>query len=374
MRKKVLFMITKGNFGGAQRYVFDLATNISKEKYDIAVACGEGETLKEKLKNENIKVIEIPSLKRNINFAKDVFSLMEIIKILRDERPDVLHLNSSKMGLLGAFSGRLLRIPRIIFTGHAWAFNEERGVISKSAIAFLHWLTIILCHKTIAVSKRIEDQISKFPFVKRKVIHIYNGIVEIPIIEKDEARHTLSKNHPEALSSRLWIGTVSELHKNKGLDFLIKAFAEINRDFANTACVIIGEGEERERLSNLIKELGLEKRVFLFGFVKNAQKYLKAFDIFTLTSRTEAFPYAPLEAGMAELPVVASWIGGIPEQITNEESGILVQVGNTEEIKNALVKLIKDPEEAGILGKNLKEEVKTKFGLERSIAQTVNLY
>lgn len=369
-KKKVLYMITKGNFGGAQRYVFDLAVSIPKEKFEVVVACGEGETLKEKLKENNIRVIEIPSLQRNISFTKDIFALMETIKIIKDERPDILHLNSSKMGGIGALAGRILKVPKIIFTGHGWAFNEERGVLSKSAIAVAHWMTIVLCHKTIAVSKRVADQISRFPLVKNKIIQIYNGIGEIKFLEKEEARRQIA---PEIKES-FWIGTISELHKNKGLDFLIEAFAGVYKNRSNIACVIIGGGEEKENLQKIAKKFGIENKVYFLGFIKNASRFLKAFDIFTLTSRTEAFPYAPLEAGLAGLPVVASWVGGIPEIITNEESGRLARVGNVEEIWEDLSEMIANQEEAKTLGKNLKEKIESDFSLEKMIEKTINLY
>ncbi len=370
MKKKVLYMITKGNFGGAQRYVFDLAVNLPKEKFDVVVACGEGETLKEKLKESGIRVIEIPSLQRNMSFAKDIFAFMETIKIIKDERPDILHLNSSKMGGLGALAGRMLKVPKIVFTGHGWAFNEDRNIVSKSIIAVLHWLTITLSHKTIAVSKRVADQISRFPLVKNKIIQIYNGIGEIKFLDKETARKQIGPDIKESF----WIGTISELHKNKGLDFLIEAFAGIYKNHPNTACVIIGGGEELEKLKKVAKKFGVEKKVFFIGFLKNASRFLKAFDIFTLTSRTEALPYAPLEAGLAGLPTVASWVGGIPEIITNEESGRLARVGNIEEIWEDLNELINNPEQSKAIGDSLKEKVETEFSLEKMLNKTVDLY
>jgi glycosyltransferase involved in cell wall biosynthesis len=369
-KKKILFMITKGNFGGAQRYVFDLATNLPKDKFDVAVALGEGETLEKKLKERGIRVIKIESLKRDISVIKDVLAFFEIIKILKNERPEIIHLNSSKMGALGGLAGRIVSIQKILFTGHGWAFNEERNIFSKILIAKIHWFTILLSHHTIAVSERIKEQFRFFPFAKSRIVLIHNGIDSINFLPKDLAR----KNLVEGQENSIWIGTIAELHKNKGIDFVIKAFAEIKDEFRNAIFVIIGEGEEKASLEKLIKEHNLVDRVFLVGFKTDANTLLKAFDIGILTSRTDTFPYVPLEMGLAELPFIGSWVGGIPEIVVNGESGILVQNGEVSEIADAIRTLLKDSELRKGLGNNLKERVHSEFTLAKMLEKTMRLY
>ena len=98
------------------------------------------------------------------------------------------------------------------------------------------------------------------------------------------------------------------------------------------------------------------------------------FDIFSLTSRTEAFPYAPLEAGMARLPVIASWAGGIPEMISNTENGLLVRVGETSELSLSLSRLILDNKLRENLGENLSQTVRKMFSFTKMIENTKVLY
>ncbi len=372
---KILYIITKGNFGGAQRYVFDLATNLPKDKFDTVVALGDGETLGKKLKEKDISVRKVETMGRDIHFGRDFVSFFEIVKILKDERPDIVHLNSSKAGGLGALAIRILNFGskekiQAIFTGHGWAFNEERNLVSKTFISILHWLTILLTHKTIAVSERIKEQIKVFPFTKRKVVLIHNGISSIHFLERIIAREKLLSGK----GNSTWIGSIAELHKNKGLDYAIEGFARIATEFRNSVFIIIGEGEERKKLEKLISHLSLEDRVFLVGFKENAATLLKAFDIATFTSRTEAFPYVPLEMGLAELPIIGNWVGGIPEIILNGESGILVQKGNIDEIEKNLRELLKDENERKRLGMNLKVRVEENFSLEKMLERTINLY
>jgi len=367
---KIIYVITKGNFGGAQRYVFDLATNLPKEHFEVLVAMGEGNALLEKLQNKGIRTVQIPFLQRNINPLKEIASFFYLIKLFKDERPDIVHLNSSKAGGLGGIAGRLTGVPRIIFTGHGWAFNEKRNLFSRILIAGFHWATIALSHTTVAVSKRIIDQISLFPFIKNKLIVIHNGIASINFLNKGSARAIL---HSETVAS-IWIGTISELHQNKGIDFIIQAFANIAPQFEHAELFIIGEGEERKKLEALVQKLNVQNKVHFLGFKKDASQYLKAFDIFTLTSRTDAFPYVPLEAGAAGLPVIASRVGGIPELISSKESGILVEPGNIFEIEYALRDLLQNEQKRQAFGKALQIRVERDFTLERTIEDTIKLY
>jgi glycosyltransferase involved in cell wall biosynthesis len=250
-----------------------------------------------------------------------------LIGIFRKERPDIVHLNSSQMGGSGAFAARLTGVKKIIFTGHGWAFNENRPGWQKMLARFFHILTILLSHQTIAVSHITKEQIGK-PWNKKMIV-IRNGLHAIDFVNKKSARELLLakivEQNPEAqkilLENPTWIGTISELHKTKGLDFAIEAIAKIE----NVIFVVIGDGEERKNLERLIRRCKAEQKIFLLGRIEMASRYLKAFDIATLTSVTEALPYFLLEAGAAGLPIIASNVGGIPEIIENDVTGILIR-------------------------------------------------
>ena len=123
----------------------------------------------------------------------------------------------------------------------------------------------------------------------------------------------------------------------------------------------------------LIEKESLQDVVFLVGYKKNASSLLKAFDVFTLTSRTEAFPYVPLEAGLAELPVIASRVGGIPE-IVSKDCGILVKRGNINEIAQAITHLLNNKEKRKSLGLNLKKHVQQNFSTQEMVKNTLKYY
>ena len=356
---KILYGITKSNFGGAQRYVFDLAIATKKRGHDVVVLCGGQDVLVEKLAKEKIKVISLNELQRDIAIAKEFSSFFRILKVLREERPDVFHINSSKMGGLGGLAGRLAGVGKIIFTTHGWAFNEPRPAWQKSFIKFFTWLTILFAHKTICVSEKTREDVEKWPFIKNKLVVIHNGIARFDPAPRVDQTFT--------------VGTIAELHKIKGLDVLLTAWSKfIKKHQAKLA--VVGEGEEGSNLKNMAKNLGISDSVTFKGFVDNARTLLSGFDIFCMPSRSEGLPFALLEAGLAGLPVIATTVGGIPEIIESGINGVLIPVEDAETLFSTLILLAEDENLRKRLGMNLKSSIQENFSFEKMVKETFALY
>ncbi len=400
--KKILYVITKSVWGGAQRYVFDLATNLSsyslsgveglpKHIYRISVALGGNGILAAKLRASGIPVIPIENLDRDISLLKDFTVFISLYRLFRRERPDIVHLNSSKVGFFGALAGRLAGVKKIVFTAHGWPFNEDRSSLWKLFFYFTSWLTGLLATDIITLSDRELHQTKKLPFVFRKTHRIYNGIKNFETLPRAEALKYLA---PELVGAclpvgmglpKLIIGTISELHPNKGLEYTIRALASLvkkspsvilsaTEESLKIIFLIVGSGEAEPHLRALIKELNLENTVFLAGFIEDAKKYLSAFDIFTLTSLKEGLPYVVLEAGAAGLPIVASGVGGIPEILDHGRAGFLTEPKDTSGIAFALNLLIKDGIIRDRFSQNIKSRIKSVFNLDQMLAETKKVY
>jgi glycosyltransferase involved in cell wall biosynthesis len=301
-RKKVLYLITKSNWGGAQRYVYDLATHAGKRGYEPIVVFGGTGLLAEKLKQNEISVISIPSLQRDISFLKEFFVFCTLVSLFRKENPGIIHLNSSKAGGIGALAARLAGIKTIIFTVHGWPFLEDRHRIARMAIWLLSWFTTLLAHRIIVVSDFDLHTGKRMPFIQNKIIRIYNGIDT-----------TLSFGSGKIIRNAFphgarITGTIGELTKNKNQRSLIE---KAGRD-PDIYVAVVGEGEDRTMLERLIEQSDLGERVKLFGFIP-AHDALKGFDVFALPSLKEGLPYVLLEAKLAGLPIDANRVGGVGE-------------------------------------------------------------
>lgn len=366
---KIIYGITKSNFGGAQRYVFDLAAEAKKAGHDVAVICGGEGVLVDKLKTEGIRVIPLPNMQRDISIADEFQSFYFIFKTLREEKPDVFHTNSSKMGGLGNMAALMAGVKRIIFTAHGWAFNEPRPWWQKAVIKIFVWLTIFLSDKTVCVSEKTKKDAESFPFIQSRLRIIHNGIENFETLERDSARKALGIHD----SNTFVIGTLSELHPVKGLNVLLAAWERFLQK-NDGLLVMVGDGDIREALEDYADELGIREKIIFKGYLDNAKAYLNAFDVFCLPSRSEAMPYTLLEAGMAEKAVIASRVGGIPEVIENGVNGALVPPEDSETLFSTLLLLSEDEALRNRLGAALKQTVSDKFSLEKMVQKTFSLY
>jgi glycosyltransferase involved in cell wall biosynthesis len=370
MATRILYIITKANWGGAQRYVYDLAQAALEAGYEVAVAFGEEGELARRLKEAGIRTHLVRGLSRDVGFTRDAKAFFELVRLFKHERPDVVHINSSKAGGLGVLAARMCGVPKIIFTAHAWAFNESRPLWQKIIIWIFAGVTVVLSHKTICVSDAGRKDLRRFPFAARKMSVIHNGIACPTLMPREEARRTLLNNKIE----KYWIGMVSELHPTKQIADAVSAMALLAEEHPYVILVVLGEGSERTSLEEQIKRTNLTDRVFLLGFIPNAAALLHAFDLFLHSSRSEALAYAILEAGCASLPVVATAVGGIPEIITNGREGLLVPSGSPEAIARALDSLIRNSAHAKSLGAALHTRVLTVFSKEKMVRATFALY
>ncbi|MCK5096430.1 MAG: glycosyltransferase family 4 protein [Candidatus Pacebacteria bacterium] len=372
-KKKILYVITKSNWGGAQRYVYDLATELSKkDNFNVSVALGGNGVLKSRLEEKNISVTPLCSLQRDVHLLNDVRVFFELISLFKKEQFDIIHLNSSKIGVMGGLAARIAGCKNILFTAHGWAHTEDRPVYQKIIIKFLHWLTIILSHTTIAVSEMTKKELSGTPFVSKKLVVVYNGVTEPNFYTREEARGKILGDNG-VTNTTLMVGTIAELHKNKGLTYAIEAFSQIVSTRPDTHFIIIGSGEEKNSLHFLVQTKNLQKHITFFEN-NEANQYLNAFDIFILPSIKEGLPYTILEAGAAHLPVIASHIGGIPEIVTHNATGLLSEPRDIDQIKTFLTILLEDKDLRKELGEKLYTHVQKNFSTDTMVEKTLQYY
>lgn len=371
---KILYIITKSNYGGAQKYIFELANAAKGTGHGVSVACGgTGEAgatlglLAEKLTAADIPVHHIKNFMRNMSLFSDIKAFIEICWLIRKEKPDVVHLTSSKAGGIGALASRFTSVPKIIFTSHGLTMDEVWRPIWQRALIYLGtWLTLRLADHNIMISTETFDRARRMPLLSSRVSLIKNGITPIQFIERTEARKTLA---PQVPQQAFWIGGIGELHPNKNWSAVISAMSSLPNQ---VHLLIIGEGEEHLTLEETINENDLNGRVHLLGYVDGAQ-YLKAFDIFILPSKKEGLPYVLLEAGLAGLATVASDLPGNRDIIETGQNGILVEP-TPRLIATSLEILIRDEGMRRNLGSELLETVKNSFSVQAMFTKTLALY
>ena len=363
--KKILFLVTQSEMGGAQRYIYEVARLLDKNRCEAVVAAGEGDgELFRKLETIGISSRQLKQMKRTPWPWQMTKAIWEIRDLLKKEKPDVLFLCSTTAGLLGSIASFFYRNLvsknetkfQVIYRIGGWAFRDPRPFWKNWLVLLAEKLTAPL-KDLVIVNSEIDRKLAlRYKIVpERKLVKIYNGIDvnSLNFFSREEAQKRLNLFYPD--NGKI-IGTVANFYKTKGLEYLIKAAIQINAQF-----VIIGDGRLRLKLEKLIKKYKLENKIFLVGRIPDAYKYLKAFDVFVLPSLKEGFPWIILEAVAAQIPVVATKVGALPE-ILSEES--LVEPKNTE----ALVKKI-----SWMLEHPASSQLKPEFTLAKMVSETEKL-
>ncbi|MDO8261271.1 MAG: glycosyltransferase [Candidatus Magasanikbacteria bacterium] len=329
MKKTILYLITQSELGGAQKYILDLCLSL-KSEYNVIVAFGEqGEQggLALKLKENEIDYYVIPALIRKIDAQADFFASSEIIKLIKKVQPDIIHLNSSKISVLGALAIFRLKLNpfwrfrvnkiKVIYTVHGWVFHEP-GVNAQKYKKLERWAArfknTIICVSQMDYDSALKEKIAP----QNKLVMIHNGIAPVDFLPREQARLELQLETDDFV-----IGSIGYLYKNKGYEYLINATKILVDNGIKPKTIIIGEGEERGELENWIRQYRLEKYVILKGAM-DAAKYLKAFDIYVCSSVKEGLSYTIIEAMSAARPIIATDVGGNSELIENEKTGLLV--------------------------------------------------
>jgi len=385
---KILFIVTQSEFGGAQQFLSQLITALNKDKYDITIAAGpEGDDNKGLLKaldKIGISTRRLKYLRRGINPIFDFcLGIIEIYRLIKKEKPDVLFLCSSKAGAVGGFAGRLARVPKIIYRIGGWTFNDPWPKWKKKIYIWIEKFSAKFKDIIINNAKSDTEQAKKMGIKpKKEILTIYNGIDtnNLKFLDREEARKEILGG---SVSGWQLIGVIANLYPAKGLEYLIEAASIIRNRFVSIKFIVIGEGMERLKLKELIKKYNLEGSFFLVGAVSDAYKYLKAFDIFVLPSVKEGFPWVILEAMAAGVPIVATKVGAIPEILENSsirqladsgQAALLVEPRSAKELSQAIFELLEDYSFRTRIAENAKKVVEEKFSLEKMVGEIEKLF
>ena len=201
----------------------------------------------------------------------------------------------------------------------------------------------------------------------------------------DKRPHMLTRHDARALiiehlginvpHDAFWFGTIANFYETKGLDVLIRAFAEQIKTMPQAQLILIGDGPERESLTRLREDLHLLDRIHFAGFLSDAPRYLPACDIFVLPSRKEGLPYTILEAAYHGIPIIATDVGGVASFIQHKKTGIIVKAGNILELGIALSDAYQHTDAYRTLAKNATTSgILERFSKERMANDTMALY
>ena len=363
--KKILYLITDLNTGGAQKLLVLLMRKIDITRYQPIIAClfGSRTLVGEEIREMNFRLVDL-----NMSKPWHLASLWRLYWLMRNERVSIVHSSLFHADLIARLVGRMALVPLII----TWRHNISLGSWSRD---FLYNHTINMTDHIIAVSEQIRQaELTGGRTSPEKVSMIHNGIdTNLYQRSSDHAREQI-RAELNVPNRAFLIGSIGRLHPQKGFSILLEAFALIQHQIPLARLLIVGDGDLREDLFTLSISLGIKNRTVFTGNLIDIPNILQAMDVFILTSLWEGIPLAILEAMAAKLPVIATSVGGIPEIIRDGENGILVPSENPQAIAEAISRYYYDPDLRKKLALAGHQRVRNDFSIESLIKQMQNLY
>ena len=320
--------------GGAERVMVTLANEFTARGYqvDLVLKRATGPLLSDV--SEDVRVVDLAT-------ERLTASLPGLVSYLRRERPRAILTALNNPMVLSAIAVALARSgTRVVVSIHNNVGKERANSSRRDLFSFLFAPCLKRCHKIVAVSEGVKDNLATLTRIPRKrITTIYNPIVTSQLLLlKDEApTHPWLRDHSVPV-----ILTAGRLTAQKDFATLIEAFALVRRS-QNVRLVILGEGEQRRELEARIAHLGLVDEILLTGYVRNPYVWMKNSSLFVLSSRWEGFGNVLVEAMACGTPVVATDCASGPAEILeNGKWGRLVPVGNAQALSMAIAKTLAD--------------------------------
>lgn len=366
--KKIKLAVLESKYGGLITGVNDLVVRLDKEQFDVMfLYLGGDPACENHLEKAGYKVYYLSSGKRKSAFHPII--VLKLIRILKDNRVELLHCHAHKPTQYGAIAGAFLRKLKII--AHVHGLGRSERLRRKSAnFLFLgridRFLTVAASVKEDLIHNNWRIPASKVTVLENSVD--YDKFTHVKIT-KNQVRQQL--NVPE---DAFIFGTVGRLAPTKGISYLIDAFAQVKKEFSKAYLLLVGEGPDEKQFRQHVAKLGLQDSVCFAGFRKEIEKIFRALDVFVISSVAEGMPRVLLEANAAGVPCIGTKVGGIPEVI-DETVGILVESQNSDALADSMKDMMrKDAGEMNRLRAGADERARTLYAHTVVSEKLKNIY
>lgn len=371
---KVLRIIARLNVGGPAIHVTNLNKYLDKNYgYESLLVYGSlsaGEGSMEYLA-EDLRAIILPELGREINLLKDLKTVWRLYKIIRREKPDIVHTHTAKAGTVGRLAAKLARVPKIYHTFHGHVFHSYFGKLKTQIFLFIEKFLARLTTKIIAISAKQKNELLAYRIARPEKFTV------IPLgFELDKLQNLQNTNYWHgkfnlSANTKL-VGIVGRLVPVKNHEYFLEIARAVCARTDNIRFVIIGGGELRGQLEKSAEAKNLTGKVFFAGFENDLQKIYGDLDIVVLTSLNEGTPVTLIEAMACGKPVVSTEVGGVGDIVENNISGYLCGQNAPEVFAEKIISLAQEPNNN--FGKIAQEKILKTYGVQRLAEDINNLY
>lgn len=385
MPKKVLHIITRLDMGGSAQNTLQTCLGLS-DRYDLVLVYGlsreshmteaERRSVEKKLAmagKKGVKCLALPALIRKIEPLSDFRTFIWLYRLMKKEKPDIVHTHTSKAGFLGRWAACIAGVPFIVHTPHGHVFFGHFNTMAAKLFLLIERLTAIIADRMVALTEGERQDYIKFCVAgSDRIVTIHSGVdvehyMNVPV-NMEAKKRSLGLN-----PNGLVVGTVGWLLPIKGPMHLLNAMGNIWQSRLDVELVFVGKGDLEGAIKQQALKMGVSEKVKVLGWRDDVHEIMPVFDLLVLPSLNEGMGRVLVEAMAAGKPVVASNVGGIPDLVHHGENGFLVEPGDETGLSVAIEKLLADENMRQAMGK--KGQIAARdFSEEKMIQKIDSLY
>jgi len=374
-------VIARLNMGGPALHVAYLASGLREYGYDTTLVAGSlarGEDSMEFVADElGVKVERLPGLRRDISPIRDVVEVLRLAQLIRRERPTILHTHTAKAGAVGRLAALVsgdARPPIVVHTFHGHVLRGYFGPFRTLGFRLLERWLARGTDALVAVSPEVRDDLVRLGVAPRAKFTVVRLGIELEARSggqngRDETRRVLG-----IAPGRFTVGWIGRMTGVKRTGDVLLAFKELRERGVDALLCMVGDGPERRQVEQRAHDLGIMRDTLFLGYQEDVAQFYAAFDAMILPSGNEGTPVSAMESLAAGRPVVATRVGGVPDVVRDGEDGFLVELGDVEELADALARLAEDPELRVRMGEAGRARVLPRYAVKRLVEDVDRLY
>jgi glycosyltransferase involved in cell wall biosynthesis len=379
---RVLRVIARLNMGGPALHVAYLTAGLAKRGYDTTLVAGSlarGEDSMAFVADElGLDVRRIAELHRDISPVRDVIAALRLARLIRRERPQILHTHTAKAGAVGRLAALLsgsARPPIVVHTFHGHVLRGYFDPVRTAGFRLLEQLLARTSTALVAVSPQVRDDLVALGVAPRERFAVVRlGIELADRVTADGDLRGETRRVLGIAPDRFVVGWIGRMTGVKRTEDVLVAFRQLRDAGVDATLCMIGDGPDRPAVERRAHDLGVMRDTLFLGYQEEVARFYAAVDAVILPSINEGTPVTAIEALAAGRPVVATRVGGLPDVVRDGEDGFLVPAGATGELAERLARLARDPKLRTRMGEAGREHVRGRYAVERLVDNVDLLY
>src|SRR5216684_1072228 len=376
---KILRVIARLNIGGAAIHVVNLTAGLDPAHFEQLLVVGtegpdEGSLLDYAL-SRGVQPLSIPEIVTEFSLKpRDVKALIKLYRLIRRERPHIVHTHTAKAGLLGRLAACWAGVPLVVHTYHGHVLYGYYSPAKTWLLRRMERTLARFTHCIVTVSERVKHELVAYGVAPpEQIIVIPLGFNLEPFLNSQAQQGQFRREF--ALNNGLQlVGIVGRLFPIKNHRLFLDAAARVAAGKPATRFIIVGDGVLRPELERQAHALGIADRVIFTGWRRDLPRIYADLDVLVVSSDNEGTPVSAIEAMASGCPVVATRVGGLPDLIEDGEVGHLVAARDAEAMAGAILGLLGDGDRARGMGQSARRRVQDRYRVERLCRDIEALY